>query len=89
MELNFKSLEEYIQAYMDQAMEEQHTTDINAEGDTATYTFKSLSADLDKVSPSQRLGFIEKYMEFVSPKQLRRGTSTASDDKDFNLVEAK
>ncbi|KKK74581.1 hypothetical protein LCGC14_2882350, partial [marine sediment metagenome] len=34
-----------------------------------------------------RLGFIEKYMEFIAAKQLRRGTSTASDDKDFRLVE--
>ncbi|KKK96769.1 hypothetical protein LCGC14_2659450 [marine sediment metagenome] len=67
MELNFKTLEEQLQDYINEG----------------------LWADLDTVTPGQRLGFIEKYMEFVSPKQLRRGTSTASDDKDFRLVEVE
>ena len=67
MELNFKSLEEYLQGYIDDQIEQ----------------------DLAEVTSAQRLAFIEKYMEFVSPKQLRRGTSTASEDKDFNLVEVE
>ena len=65
MNLDFKSLEDYLQDYINY----------------------NLSADLDKVSPAQRLGFIEKYLEFIEPKQLRRGTKTASGDMTFKLVE--
>jgi len=63
MELNFKTLEEYLQDYLDH----------------------KLSEDLEKVAPSQRLGFIEKYLEFIEPKQLRRGTSTVSEEKDIEV----
>ena len=80
MELNFKTLEEYLQGYLDGSAD---FTGSNT-GDS-----KSLESDLDNVSPAQRLGFIEKYLEFIEPKQLRRGTSTASSDKDFTLNEAK
>ena len=81
MELNFKSLEEYIQAYMDGPIVYE------IKEDKKIYLSKSMESDLERVSPAQRLGFIEKYMEFIAAKQLRRGTSTASDDKDFRLVE--
>ena len=64
MELNFNTLEEYLQDYLD----------------------NELSEDLGKVTPAQRVGFIEKYLEFIEPKELRRGTKTAGDDKDFKLV---
>ena len=85
MELNFKSLEEYIQAYMDGALPMYEA--YNAETKKKECRTISLTNDLNKASNSQRMSFVEKYMEFVSPKQLRRGTSTASDDKDFRLVE--
>ena len=81
MELNFKEMELCLQEYINGG--DHYVEDSPFNRDSV-----SLKNDLDKVTPSQRLGFIEKYMEFVSPKQLRRGTSTASDDKDFNLVEA-
>lgn len=51
------------------------------------YIDSNLSEDLDKVSPAQRLGFIEKYLEFIEPKQLRRGTKQASGDMSFQLIE--
>lgn len=89
MELNFKNLEEYLQAYMDNESQEEITIDSDSDGNQETYQYKSLASDLNSVSPAQRLGFIEKYMEFIAPKQLRRGTTSASEDKDFNLVEAK
>jgi len=65
MELNFDSLESYLQGY------------INVK----------LAKDLETCTPGQRLQFVEKYMEFVAPKQLRRGTVTAGEDKDFQLIE--
>ncbi|KKK83678.1 hypothetical protein LCGC14_2790940, partial [marine sediment metagenome] len=73
MELNFKSLEEYLQGYMNGGKEV-----IVHMGEVDIISQISLENDLNQVTASQRLGFIEKYMEFVSPKQLRRGTSLAS-----------
>jgi len=67
MNLDFKSLEDYLQDYINNDMSE----------------------DLGKVTPAQRLGFIEKYLEFIEPKQLRRGTKQASGDMSFRLVEKK
>jgi len=51
------------------------------------YVNTKIHLDLEKVSPAQRLGFIEKYLEFIEPKQLRRGTKTASGDMSFKLIE--
>ncbi len=87
MELDFKNLEEYLQDYMNSTLPDFNL--IDSEGRHKEYKGASLRHDLAIVTPQQRLGFIEKYMEFISPKQLRRGTSTASADKDFNIVEAK
>ena len=53
------------------------------------YVDYNLQSDLDAVTPSQRLSFIEKYLEFIEPKQLRRGTKVAGGDKEFILVEIK
>ena len=53
------------------------------------YINKGLQEDLKAVTAAQRLGFIEKYLEFIEPKQLRRGTKLASGDKEFVLVEVK
>ena len=54
-----------------------------------SYIDTKLQADLDKVTAAQRIGFIEKYLEFIEPKQLRRGTKVAGGDKEFILVEIK
>ena len=51
------------------------------------YIDTKLQEDLGKVSPAQRIGFIEKYLEFIEPKQLRRGTKVAGGDKEFVLIE--
>ena len=53
------------------------------------YINEGLQEDLKTVSPAQRLGFIEKYLEFIEPKQLRRGNKIASGDKEFVLFEVK
>ena len=85
MELNFEKIGSYIQRYMDGTL-----PTITAIKDGKEYQ-KSISFidDLNRVSEAQRLGFLEKYIEFIEPKQLRRGTSTASSDKDFTLNEVK
>lgn len=63
MNLDFKSLEEYLQDYINNDMSE----------------------DLHKVSPAQRLGFIEKYLEFVKGKQLRRGSEDVSGEENITI----
>ena len=64
--MNFKTLEDYLQDYID----------------------NDLSEDLSKVTPAQRLGFIEKYMEFIQAKQLRKDTKAPTGDTAFKLIEA-
>lgn len=51
------------------------------------YINDQMSDDLKEVTAAQRLGFIEKYLEFIEPKQLRRGTKQATGDMNFTLIE--
>ena len=67
MNLDFKTLEEFLQDYINNDMSE----------------------DLGKVSPAQRLGFIEKYLEFIKGKQLRRGAEDVSGDESIDIDYSK